>query len=99
MSMSYRIDYAVSAPKGFGRKARSGRPRVLAAVIAACLLLSCLAFPEEAEALRRALFPWTLSQVRQALADMTAQLRSGDTLRDAVTAFCQEILREAAPIA
>ena len=57
-----------------------------------CALSLGFALPEQAQRLRELLFPWTLPEVKSAFSELTTQIRRGEPLQTAVSAFCEEIL-------
>lgn len=87
--MGYTIRY------GPHRLKKRKRPALTLAVLA---LLAALAihvvWPESIAKTWELLFP-TISQSQDAFQEMVAQIRGGEPLGDAVTAFCQEVIDRA----
>lgn len=94
--MAYRIDYGPAIPK----KKQKIFPKLrLQALTAVLLLLFVLgvkyAWPAGTAKLRQALLPNGSSATGQAVAALTERIGNGEAIGDAVTAFCQEILKNA----
>ena len=91
--MSYRIEYGPAIPQQYIRK-RS--PIRLQTMTAACLLLFSLLvrqfFPTGVQELRRVLLPDVPTVTQQALDALMGNLRNGEPLGDAFTAFCAYII-------
>lgn len=90
--MGYVIRYGDGRPDPC--PARKGRSGTVAALL---LILGCLAagrmfLPEQ---VREAVFPWTRETVQTAFAEFAAEMREGESFRDAFGGFCREILDEA----
>ena len=94
--MSYQISY------GSKKKARSSATRPLplyigmAVFTAVALLMLC--FPSKMREFRQQALPAFEPEVTQAFSQMLQTIRNGTPVRDAATAFCREILIEAAII-
>lgn len=56
------------------------------------LFLASKVWPAESERVRAALFPWERQPVRQAFQELQRNLKEGDAVGDAITAFCLDIL-------
>ena len=92
--MSYKISYGSSAEK---RTAKQGSQRWLAGVAVLVIILAGIAryyYPEETKQLSEALFPLTSESSQRALKAFSENIRAGESVGDAVTAFCQEIIHE-----
>ncbi len=93
--MSYSIHYGPDRPRSAPKK-RSHFGLVGAVlVIMVCAVAVGWALPGQAEQFKQALLPWTRSEVRTAFADLREDVREGQSLQDALTAFCLEIIHDA----
>lgn len=92
--MSYKISYGETA------KMKMRKPNIrfvvpVAAVLAAALGVTArLCWPDETKQLIEALFPLTSDSSQQALKSFSENIRAGEPIGDAVTAFCREIIYE-----
>lgn len=93
--MSYSIQYGTSR---YDSKIVDKKKRWL--VMSICLLcvavLICAVFSEQISDLRRHILPFFEPQVQAAFEQMAVQIGDGVEFQDAATAFCREILFEAA---
>lgn len=91
--MGYRIVYG---PEGVGQRKGMDSPKRLRGMIAGCLLafliLTVRFWPEGREKLEEALLPGDPVVTKQAFSTMTERLQAGETITDAVTAFCQVVM-------
>ncbi len=91
--MSYRIEYGPAIPERYIKKKNPVR---LQAMTAACLLLFALLvrqfYPAGVQQLRRILLPAAPTVTQQALDALMGDLRDGEPLGDAFTAFCTYII-------
>lgn len=90
--MAYRIDYGPAPVRGRGR---SGRLLRVQAMTAAFLLLFILCvrqyWPEGIAKLRETLLPGQ-GAGQAAFQEFVSELRDGEPVYDALTAFCRQIL-------
>ena len=95
--MGYRIVYG---PMPKTRKLRNYRAPRLRIMAAAFLLLFVLvvrqAWPDGAEILREYLLPGERSVTEAAFGEMVTDLQNGQSVGEAVTAFCKEIVKHGA---
>ena len=93
--MGYRVIYGQHA--GAINKPKHNYLR-LRTLTAACLLFFALLvrtrWETGADRLRDAFLPGELSAVQQAFSELVEDLRAGEGVQEAMTAFCMEILRE-----
>ena len=94
--MGYTIRYGPEPKAVKQRRMRNSRIWVFAAMLALTVILASYFYPVEMQLLKESLFPWTQPSVKAAFAEFLTDLRSGDTLHDAATAFCLEIIENAA---
>ena len=91
--MSYRVVYGPMPREKSGRKGIF-RLQMMTAV---CLLMLSLgirtAWPEGREVLRHYLIPGTETVTQEAFGDMIEGLQAGQSVREAVTAFCRQIVQ------
>ena len=91
--MAYRISYAPPVPESHRPQKDPLRLQVMTAV---CLLVFTLLvktwFPAGTDKLRQLLIPDVPSVTQQALDGFVIDIREGDPLADAFTAFCQHII-------
>lgn len=89
-SMSYRIEYGPAIPNRYIAK---HNPLRLQSMTAACLLIFSLAvrqfFPAGTEKLRQLLLPGEFSITQEAVNAFMGDIRSGESLGDSFTAFCE----------
>lgn len=95
--MAYRIVYGTDKPQ----KEKSDFSWLQFQVITSVFLLLFTIgvrqlWPEGTQKLREILLPDTQSETRSAFEVLAENLASGESIGDAVTVFCQEILNEAA---
>lgn len=91
--MSYKISYgSTKENKGFSFRLR--KP-ILAAVAVLIAIGIRIVYPNETKQITQALFPLTGASSQAALEVFSESIRAGESLGDAVTAFCQEIINEA----
>lgn len=92
--MSYRIEYGPAIPPQYIKKRRS--PLRLQIMTAACLLVFSLLvrqfFPAGIQELRHILLPGAPTVTQEALDTLMDDLRDGEPLSDAFTAFCVYII-------
>lgn len=93
--MGYRIVYGPE-PKFRSHKTKENtRLRIL---VAGCLLLFAISvkllWPEGTEKLRRTLLPGEMSQTEQAFSSMLENVREGEPLGEAFTAFCRQVIED-----
>ena len=91
--MSYRIEYGPAIPQQYIKRRNPVRLQVMTA---ACLLLFSLLvrqfFPAGVQELRRVLLPDVPTITQEALDTMMDDLRDGESLGDAFTAFCTYVI-------
>ncbi len=90
--MSYRIEYSTGCME---RKAISKRKRRwpgIAGALGLFLVLTVLFWPQGRAALRDFLLPGNPAVTADALKNLAADLQSGESLSEAATAFCQQII-------
>ena len=93
--MGYSIHYGPDRPQ-FAPEKRTNRGFVGAVLILmVCAMAIGWALPQQTERFVQALFPWTQEQVQVAFAELRQDVREGQPLSDAVTAFCREIIDDA----
>ena len=91
--MSYRISYG-EMPQKMPVKPRRWWYGI--AVIALVLLVMArILYPAEMRQLTDALFPLTSASAQEALEVFAQNIEAGESIGDAVTAFCQEIINDA----
>ena len=91
--MSYYIEYGPAIPTQYIKKPRTIRLQAMTATW--FLLFSFLVrafFPEGTEYLRQVLLPDAPTVTQVALEDLMVDLRNGEPLDDAFTAFCVYII-------
>ena len=91
--MSYRISYG-KIQQETPRKPHRLRYCV-AAVVLALVIMARILFPAETMQIAEAMFPLTGESAQEALEVFVQNIGAGESLGDAVTAFCQEILDDA----
>lgn len=93
--MAYKIEYG---PGGMEKRPVKPPKRRLTGVTAGAfclfLLLTLLFWPKGRTALRDIVLPGDPEVTAEALRDLTSDLREGEGLSDAVTAFCHQIIEE-----
>ena len=91
--MSYKISYG--QPPGTAKQRANTRILpIMAGIMLAFAIFARICYPEETKQLTAALFPLTSASSQEALEVFTQNIKAGESLGDAVTAFCLEILDE-----
>ena len=92
--VAYRIEYGQTMIKTqFCEKAgRSGKRLKVFVVIA--IILATLYFAKS-ESVQEILIPGNTQVTKQALSELTDDLREGEDVKSAITAFCREIIDHA----
>ncbi len=96
--MSYSIRYGPDRPRSAPKKRSYFGLVGVVLVIMVCAVAIGWSIPQQAEQFKQALLPWTRSEVRAAFADLQENVREGQPLQDALTAFCLEIIHDTEPI-
>ena len=93
--MGYLMEYGCgTAVKKPARKKRRGILPIIAGITVLTSFFALHMFPEAGISLRDYLLPGDGAVTAQALQNMASDLREGESLSDAVTAFCQQILTQ-----
>ena len=93
--MSYSISYGPDKSNaGSKRKEYAGLFGAVIIVLV-CAIAIGWSLPDQMKQFTEALFPWTRTDVSDALAIMRENVMNGQPLTDAVSAFCQGIINEA----
>ena len=91
--MAYRIEYGPPIPEKYLNKENPLRLQVMTAL---CLLIFTLLvkawFPAGTQTLQQLLLPGVPSVTQQALDALMSNIHSGESLGDACTTFCQQII-------
>lgn len=91
--MAYYIQYGQVSGKTYTTAGRSGRLGwLICGAALVFLLVTHLFWPEGKQALQEILFPGDWEKTADAVSGMIAQLGQGETVQDAVAAFCRELL-------
>lgn len=94
MIMAYHVAYGPPIPERYQKKRYN--PLRLQVMTAVCLLVFVLLvkawFPVGTQKLQQLLLPGAPSVTQQALDELVTNIRSGDPLNAAFTAFCQHII-------
>ena len=91
--MSYKIVYGPMPDVPKVRKGGTLRLRMLTAVfLLLFVFLVGQAWPEGREVLRRCLIPGEPTVTEALFADMLSEIRAGEPVEEAVTAFCRELM-------
>ena len=94
--MSYKIIYDPEQNNRYPNKIRiKSKAKILTAVILALMIIILALYPPVTKALEFFLLPGDPVQTRQAVAGLVDDLKFGSDVKDAVTAFCLEILNGA----
>lgn len=92
--MNYRIDYPGSAPKGNMPRGNARLAVMTGAFFLAFLLLVKSFWPAGADKLQSIFIPGG-AENRAAFRQMVADLREGEGVADAITAFCRQVIDHA----
>ena len=93
--MAYRVDYGPSPEKGPSLFERN-RIRILTAVFLLLFILAVkLLWPDGTAVLCNVLLPGEASATQTALSSLVDNLRSGEGVSEALSAFCKEIISDA----
>ena len=98
MSMGYKIEYGNRGRMRFCKPARKPLPKWCVAAGCLALVLAAAAFGWQSEQVMEFLLPGDAAVTAAALQPLLSELRSGEGLREAVTAFCTEILENSQAI-
>ena len=91
--MSYKISYG--QPPGTAKQRANIRILpIMAGIMLALAIFARICYPAETKQLTEALLPLTSASSQEALEVFTQNIKAGESLGDAVTAFCLEILNE-----
>ena len=91
--MSYKIFYG--QPPGTAKQRANIRILpIMAGIMLAFAIFARICYPAETKQLTEALFPLTSASSQEALDVFTQNIKAGESLGDAVAAFCLEILNE-----
>lgn len=91
--MGYRIVYGPMPPAVKAKKSGSLRLRILTAVFALLLVLAVrLVWPQGTQTLHRFLMPGEPTVTETAFGSMIGNIRDGEPLPEAFTAFCRQVL-------
>ena len=90
MDVGYRIEYGKTAEK-FQIVDRKKKPFPVA-VVAGLMILATLMIPKSREVVRDLILPGDGAVTAAAIETLVDGLRAGESLGDAVTVFCQEII-------
>lgn len=93
--MSYKISYGDPAGKAMQRSSFRLRLPAAAGIVLALAILARIFYPNEAKQLTEALFPLTSAASQEALEVFAQNIKAGESFRNAVTAFCLEIIEDA----
>ncbi len=91
--MAYYVEYGPKQPRKSKDTGRAVRVQAMAAAF--FLLFAMLVrqfWPEGAEKLRDFLLPGKASVTQAALEDLASEMQDGSDVREALTAFCQQIV-------
>ena len=96
--MGYKIVYGTDSMQVASASESGGRLRLMTA---ACLLVFCMLvrcfWPEGTGLLREIILPGEPTATEQAFDRMLEDLRLGESLGDAVTVFCKDVIRQDIP--
>ena len=93
--MGYSVYYGPDMPRFTSKKRNHGGFIGAVLIFMVCAMAIGWALPQQTERFVQALFPWTQDQVQIAFAELRQDVREGQPLSDAVTAFCREIIDDA----
>lgn len=94
--MAYRIVYGADMQKKHKSEFNFLQFQVMTAVFLLLFTLGVRQFwPEGTQKLREVLLPDTQNETQSAFETLAENLASGESIGDAVTVFCQEILHDA----
>ena len=93
--MSYKIQYGNLPQKAELKQRKRLYLPGFAIILVALALAARLLYPTQMNRLTDALFPLSSDSSKEALKTFSQHISAGEPLKDAVTAFCQEIIDEA----
>ena len=93
--MGYKIEYGCHGRSRFCKPIRKPIPKWCVAAGCVCLVVASIAFGWQSEQVRDLLIPGDPEVTAAAFALFIEELRSGEGFREAVTAFCTEVLKNA----
>ena len=92
MSVGYCIEYEGAEHYSFSSNRKNGlRRKICLAVVAIALAVSVI-FPAAKEKLVSLLIPGNDAVTIQAVEELVTDLQSGDSTKDALTAFCRTVI-------
>lgn len=98
MCLGYRIEYDGREGKYEIRRYNPYRlPVLLCVAVCLFLLLTFCFWQEGADYIKEAMIPGENAVTVAAFENLTQRLRQGETLQDAVTAFCIDVIHGSAP--
>lgn len=92
--MGYKIEYDSGTATRVAVRDSRKKKKWLAWSLAVAVIVGVLAFPQGREALRGIFLPGDEAVTAQALQDLVTDLRAGEGVSEAMTAFCQQVIRE-----
>ena len=93
--MSYSISYGLDKARYEKKKQPYFGLIGAVVIIVVCALVIGWSIPQQAERFALALFPWTRTEVRSSILQLKENIKDGQSLADAVTTFCLEIIHNA----
>ena len=92
--MAYKIEYGSGGAEKKALQPCKRRLPLTVGVLCVFLLMTLLCWPKGRTALREVVLPGDAEVTADALQGLASDLRAGEGVSNAVTAFCQQIIRE-----
>ena len=90
--MSYTIFYFDEKKKRGTIGKRYRRLVLLIVMLSICISIVGMYFQQQTKVFFQTLFPWMKTEVRAAFYDMCLDIRKGNSINDALTTFCMEVI-------
>ena len=90
--MGYRVYYSPEDNKKYPTRNKQGNARYLGHFVVVLAVVLTLTVPQVRSNLREWLIPGDEAVISKAFSQMVENVREGEAIGEAVTAFCQEIL-------
>lgn len=95
--MGYSISYDTGGVEKVQKRSKPKRKKKILPGVIACGIAALLLFTDFKQLLWDIFLPGAGESTQAAFSQMISDLRSGDSIQDAVSAFCMEILEDVQP--
>ena len=91
--MGYTVYYGGERPKH--ERGKDSYLHICAILLIICVIAIGILIPQQSQMFLQTLFPWFNSDTRTAFAGFTEDLKEGESVSNALKAFCVEIIQHA----